>query len=331
MNKNFDEIIQKAQRLLKENQSEWVEQYKLYAEEMTANAAFISEKREKFREWAPLYFYINTSKAKNAKSKLTLDVRYMGQNIAALTCDKNGVVTISTTGYETTNLRDFDCKIKLENTGWKDSVAFRRFFREREQTRNEGKKANAEHKIESMLLTEFSKKSGEKRLRGIQPVKFAGKIRFSMPTVLSASDHNELKIPESRKGGGVDILARVGSGRNASLCIIELKDENNSTEPPELALQQAVEYTVFIRELLRSEAGSFWWKLFGFSKDIPDKLTLYASCAMPARESGKDDESFRGTRFNIDGDIIECHYIYYTLSEAKTSLQSIKTSLPQMP
>ena len=294
---------------------------------MSENLKFISDKKSKFNEWAPLYFYITTTKAKESKTKLTLDVRYKGQNVAILKCDKNDRVTISTDGYKATNERDFGCNIELNDVDWKDAAEFRKYFRDREPA----KKRNVEHKIESVLLTEFSKVGGDKLLRGIQPVKFAGKIRFPMPTPLSASDHSELRFPESGKGGGIDILSRVGSGPHTRLCIIEVKDENKSSEPPESALQQAIEYTTFIRELLRSEGGSLWWELFGFSRDIPDKLTLYASCAMPTREPAmKDVESFGGARLNIGCDIIECHYIYFSMSEDKSSLQSIKTSLPQI-
>ena len=83
---------------------------------MTANAAFISQKRKKFREWVPLYFYITTTKAKESKSKLTLDVRYMGQNIAKLACDRNDKVTISTKDYDIKNQHYLGCGSKRRKT-----------------------------------------------------------------------------------------------------------------------------------------------------------------------------------------------------------------------
>ncbi len=63
---------------------------------------------------------------------------------------------------------------------------------------------------------------------------------------------------------------------------MELKDENTAKEPLKDALKQAIAYTVFIRELLRSEAGLAWWRLFGFGGSIPDRLKLVAACVMPA-------------------------------------------------
>lgn len=330
MLRDFDIIISNARKLL--TSQTWVAQYKGYAEAMWANADFIMEKRRLFREWAPLYFYINTSKAMAAATTLVLDVRYLGQTVAAISCDKNRRVTITTKAYDANNRRDFNCEIQLHKVDWKDAAEFRRYFRDREPVRNDTGRRNTEHNMESMLITEFKKCSRDKLLHGIQPVQMAGNIRFSMPTVFSASKHSNLRAADNGKGGSVDILARVGSsGTNVHLCVIEVKDENCDKEPPEAALHQAVEYAVFLRELLRSDAGALWWKLFGFTKGLPEpgKLTLFAAAAMPAREPDKpDDVSFAWKRFDMDGDSIECHYIYFSTSMDKSSLQSIKTSLP---
>lgn len=330
MLRDFDIIISNARKLL--TSQTWVAQYKGYAEAMWANADFIMEKRRLFREWAPLYFYINTSKAMAAATTLVLDVRYLGQTVAAISCDKNRRVTITTKAYDANNRRDFNCEIQLHKVDWKDAAEFRRYFRDREPVRNNTGRRNTEHNMESMLITEFKKCSRDKLLHGIQPVQMAGNIRFSMPTVFSASKHSNLRAADNGKGGSVDILARVGSsGTNVHLCVIEVKDENCDKEPPEAALHQAVEYAVFLRELLRSDAGALWWKLFGFTKGLPEpgKLTLFAVAAMPTREPDKpDDVSFAWKRFDMDGDSIECHYIYFSTSMDKSSLQSIKTSLP---
>jgi len=331
------ETIEDARKFLKENQ--WVDRYKRYAESLKSYAEslkskedFIKEIHKNFKKWQPLYFYISISKIEKAGNRLVLDVRYMGQIVAELTCNKNGQVTISTKKYEPKNQRNFSCKIQLGNEDWQGekAAAFCTYFKDREPVRNDGKKGNAEHNIESLLLTEFSKSGEDKPLRGIQPVRFAG-FRFAMPTALSAS--KGLRFAEKR-GGGVDILARSGSGWHTRLCVIEVKDEYKKKEPPQKVLQQAVAYAVFIRELLRSEAGPLWWELFGFYREMPapGKLTLYAACAMPPREPGNkpDDESFAEMRLDVGGDSIECHYIYFHKAGDNASLQSLKTSLPQM-
>ena len=144
-----------------------------------------------------------------------------------------------------------------------------------------------------------------------------------MPTPLSASNHNKTKH-SGIHGGGIDILARVGTGgRATNLCIMELKDENTKKEPPLVALKQAVIYATFIRELIRSDSGQDWWKLFGFGGKVPRKLVLYAACVMPSNQN--NDTSFKGMELDIIGDTIKLHYLYFT--ELNNKIISIDTSL----
>lgn len=73
-----------------------------------------------------------------------------------------------------------------------------------------------------------------------------------------------------KKGGGIDILARVRKGRNSHLCVFELKDENHDSEPMEIVLQQALKYAVFLACLLNNEGEGDnervenWWKILGY-------------------------------------------------------------------
>jgi hypothetical protein len=306
---NIDAIIKEAQILLSDN-SEWEERYNVYAKNLLANIDIIKSNRSKFNEFPPLYFYISTTNAKNAKSKLIIDVRYRGQSVATLKANNNGI-TISTKEQKCKNLRDFGCDIELNDIAWQEIEVskFRIFFRNRANSRNDNdkNKSNEEHNIENLLLSEFSKrKSNDKQITGIQPIKIGG-IRFGMPTPLSASDHKVLKYA-AQYGGGIDIFARTGKGRATNLTVIEVKDENVSNEPPEDALKQAIQYTVFIRELLRSNCGKDWYKLFGFTGAIPKNLKIRAVCAMPDDNA---DKSFAKQTYQIGDDKIECHYIYF--------------------
>ena len=125
-------------------------------------------------------------------------------------------------------------------------------------------------------------------------------------------------------GGGIDILARTGTGgRNTHLCILEVKDENKPSESADIVIQQALKYTVFIRELLRSEAGAVWWKLFGFNAAIHDTLLLHTICVMP--DNDNVDTSFGGEKYDIDGDTVELHYIYF--KDAENNIKITCTSL----
>ena len=311
------DIIKEAQDLLLKN-SEWQNRYKGYADNVIANIAFIKLNRNRFNEFSPLYFYISTTNAKNAKTKLSLDVRYRGQSVATLKANQNDIA-ISTKDQDDKNLRDFNCDINLNDISWRETQVseFRKFFKNRQNSRNTGNnKKNEEHNVESLLLSEFSKRNSKsKQITGIQPIKIGG-IRFGMPTPISASNHKALKYSK-QSGGGIDIFTRTGKGRATYLTVIEVKDENNSKEPPKDALKQAIQYAVFIRELLRSDCGDNWYKIFGFSGIIPNILTIRTVCAI--------DKSFAKQTYLIGNDKIECHYVYFKydgkqLSDFQTSL-----------
>jgi len=306
---------------------EWIGRYRDYARLISDNLDNIKQSRNAFREWSPLKFYLNVTNAKKAAHYLTLGVRYNGQEVAELISNpKNETLLLNTTtnDYDKKNAKYFDWQKSLNKVDWRGSEAkaFRAFFKNNPPRIDSATKKNNEHRIESLLLSEFSKKSSaEKALPYIQPVKIGG-IRFPMPTPIGASSHKVISYSKE-KGGGIDILARVGkSGFSAKLCIIELKDENDSKEQPIDVIKQAVAYATFIRELLRSECGSDWWKLFGFSRPLPKKLTLFAACAMP---SGNNDYSFANKEVKIEDDVIRLHYIYF--HEKDNAITSVESSL----
>jgi hypothetical protein len=317
--REFLKVIVETRKLLTEN-PEWQGRYAAYAHEIQSNLNYITSVRHSFHEWRPLLLYLNVSNAKKAKQHLILELRYLGQTVALIRY--NNELLLDTTSYDDLNLRDFGCAISVHGARWDspESAAFRVFFKRREAKRNTSGKGNQEHRLESLLLTEFSKRTG-KLLPFIQPV-IVAMLRFPMPTPLSASNHKTTAY-SSHYGGGIDLFARVGKGRGATLAVLELKDENTATEPPLDAVKQAVTYAVFIRELLRSEAGKDWWRLFGFSGNIPDRLKLVAGCVMPAK--GFQDKIFTQMELKIGGDLIQLHYIYFT--ELKNVITDITTSL----
>ncbi len=145
-----------------------------------------------------------------------------------------------------------------------------------------------------------------------------------MPTPLSASNMKKLKY-FGYSGGGIDIIARIGSGYATKLCIMEVKDENVSNEPPAKAIQQGLAYATFIRELLRTDNGKEWWKLFGYSHKLPEQIELYVSCVMPS--TNNNDTTFADKTINIDQDSIHLHYIYF--QEKNNCVEDMVTSLKQ--
>ena len=337
INRDYQKVVNETQELLlvDVNRADWEKRYNSYADNITSNLESIKKNRRRLREWTPFKFYLNTTNAQNAKNTLRFDVRYLGQTVAELIVKKDSVIikTKPSTkrNYEKNNLKDFDCPIVLNNADWdgKEAYAFRKHFRKREDLQNntDNNKGNEEHRIESLLLSEFSKtKADEKPLPNIKPVMIEG-LRFPMPTPLVASKHGTVGY-SGPGGGGIDILARTGTGGLATyLCVIEVKDETKKAEPPAIVIEQAIKYTVFIRELLRNEVvGAKWWKLFGFSGHVPNKLVIHSVCAMP------DDEilaitSFKGEKLSIGEDEICLDYIYFTEHKQGNIIESIRTSL----
>ena len=89
-------------------------------------------------------------------------------------------------------------------------------------------------------------------------------------------------------GGGIDIMARIKhSASDTRLAIIELKDDNNNSEPQKDVMIQALSYATFIAHLLRSKAGNKWWNLFNFSGSVPDALNLDVVSLMPKGSSAE--------------------------------------------
>lgn len=319
-------VILDVQNLLKEKK-EWVERYSNYSELMDANKKIIQDKKKLFNEWAPLHVYMTIT---GAKGKMDFSLRYRGQEVGNLIVDKQDNVSISTSQtFNKSNKRDFECDIELDKNAWasQKAASFRQHFRNNRPRTTKAKSRNEEHRVESLLLTEFSKKKKEnKRLFNIQPIKIANLARFQMPTPLKASKAQKIEYAGCR-GGGIDILCRIGTGKGTKLCILEVKDENNSNETHKKTVLQGLAYATFIRELLRSESGEKWWKIFGFNGNLPEKLDLYVASAMP--DKNDDETAFAGKSIKIEGSKDVFHLHYLSFKEENNALAYIKTSLKQ--
>ena len=322
--KEYDKVVKAVLEALTEN-PEWKRRYHKYCLDESAISS-IRKMRKAFRVRAPIYSYLSISKAINGDAtKATFDLRYQGQSIADLVVSaKPGekaqgyeVALQISEGKAKTNLRDFGFSMAENASGnpiWslKDAAKFRAHFNAEPFRTDAGNKKNQEHRVESEILTDMLKRSNAagKILCNMQPVLLCGE-RFQMPTPLSASGVKSGRLVYGGpQGGGIDILARAGTGgANTNLCIIEVKDQNESKEPPQAAMKQAIAYTTFIWQLLRADAalGQKWWNMFGFGRDIPAQLTLFAVVAMPAKDG---DEKYPGAEIQLDqDDKIVLHYI----------------------
>lgn len=309
----------------------FIQDYLAYAAQISdpERAAHLRAARKKFRGWAPFEVYITIGEAKKTTGNVAFDLRYLGQSVGTILAGDTGDVTLEITQVKAAkNLRDFgdgspESKIlaaPLETPWDGDSAAkFRSYFRKRNPRRSGASAGNDEHRIESALIAAFAD-SGNKPVRCIKPVMLPGlNCRFPMTTGIKASSHGN---PQPGRGG-IDILARTGNGRSTFLTVIEVKDQNTSREAPEAALRQAAAYAVFLWRLLRSgDAGAgCWWRLFGFSGPIPNRLVIRIASAMPRRcTSGAPDNldglCGRGVTVPFDpqrpeGDCVELHTIFF--------------------
>lgn len=309
----------------------FIQDYLAYAAKISnpKRAAHLRAVRAKFRGWAPFEVYITIGEAKKASGNVAFDLRYLGQSVGTILVGDTGEVTLEITPVKAAkNLRDFsdgspESKILAASltAPWDSSSAseFRSYFRKMHPRRSGASAGNEEHRVESALIAAFAGGSN-KPVRYIRPVMLPGlNCRFPMTTGITASDHGN-----PRPGrGGIDILARTGNGRGTFLTVIEVKDQNTSLEAPEAALRQAAAYAVFLRRLLRSgEAGAgYWWRLFGFRREIPDRLVIRIASALPRQcTSGVSDNldglCGRGVTVPFDpqepeGDCVELHTIFF--------------------
>lgn len=323
--------------MLEKNQSEWIPRYQKYAQTICDVSDLIKQANLSFSLSPNLDIYLPVSKALKAKaSAVTFDIRHKGQSVAELHIRTAGVYVRFRTDQNRRCYIDYPTLIHSipENVDYewhvKEAAAFRKYFAGSATRKN----SNMEHHFEAQLLRQFSK-SGDKILRGIQPVKLCG-MRFQMPTPLMASKAKDDDLKYSKEsGGGIDILARQGLGNGVCLTVIELKDECISCEPPEKAIAQAIAYATFIRQLLRSPdaLADEWWKLFGFSRPLPDKLKLKVVIAMPTglhNDCSFAQETITFPVYNNnqnENDFIELHCLYFDVDDAKTITGISSTSL----
>ena len=358
----YQGLANECRDLLSTNK-EWIDRYMGYIKKLNNVKDTIAESQTRFSVPAPLKLYLPLSSATGCSNGvIAYDLRYLGQSVGSLTVDtkkaketkKDVVLEIN---EKSQILKRDKCLYKQytaaseEELNWHTgdaAKAFRKTFQDPEFQKID--LGCHEHRLESYLLTNYAQKSSDgKELLYIQPVGMCGTAaRFQMPTPFSASklhklenwDNPSIYAKNSRSGGGIDVLARTGSGHATYLTIIELKDENSASEPPHRAIGQAIAYSVFIRELLRCDkaGNSDWWKFFGFSGDIPKKLVLRAVIAMPFEGKGNGIRKQRAEdnaaqfmkeidtlnpKIKLDNDEIELHYIFMKSDRDGKTLTSL--------
>lgn len=317
---SFENIAKETMDLLNNN-TEWIDRYSSYADDIISRIDIIKKAKSMFRCRKPFGVYISTSNAKDGVNVVRFSLRYKGQHIAELNVNAaKGTVTINTDSKTVkSNIEQFGFDRVLSNAPWQSEEAkeLRNFFLKKSPYKDN----HIEHMLESLILGELLKKHKTK-LRGIKPVQIGG-VRYSMPTPLKASGTSVEY--SAQYGGGIDIFTRCRIASEVRLNVMELKDENIKAEPPEKVIKQAIKYAVFIQYLLRSKSGKKWWKLFGFSRTLPEHITINATCLMPVGYC--NDKSFANKTIDVNGDTIELHYIYFTGDYNNEVLKVVDSSI----
>lgn len=308
----YQDTIAAVRKLLQDN-PEWIARYKGYIDTLAEKkaAGTFSRAQRQFAVPAPFQLYLSLSMAihKCTAKRTAFELRFHGQSVAVLFVDNQKEKTVSLqvkkapavykvlrekSEADAAYLSSLDPSALYDWHG-EEARNFRRIYAGLERTVTSTGDSDLlgqpEHNMESFLLANYAKKrSDEKEIAYIQPVTMLDtSARFQMPTPIKASSVKngiDTLSYAGKSGGGIDILARVGSGRSTALAVMELKDENKDSEPPHKVICQAIAYATFLRELLRGESGEDWWHFFGFGGSVPKKLVLKAVVVMPLQSKG---------------------------------------------
>lgn len=249
--------------------SDWETRYANYAKDILKHEAYHKELINKVKVKFPLSKYTCISMYKG--KKVVTDIRYLGQSIGSLIIKPDGSRFQKSKSKK--NKGGYDDLVKRypnipklqdeEEWNGRNMNRFRSFLSHIDVA--DAEIHSPEHKCENLLLREFHQTDSKKKsLLHIQPITFGGEF-VQLTTNLSASKKGVVSF--SRKGGGIDIMARSRHKDNSVyLGVFELKDQNKSDEPMSVVIQQALSYAVFIAKLLDSKGGSDWMKIFGFKK-----------------------------------------------------------------
>ena len=288
------EIIEKTLIEISKD-SDWETRYAKYAKDILKHEAYHKELINKVRIKFPLSKYTSITKFRG--KKVETDIRYLGQSIGSLFFepDRNPYFKKSKSGYNDLVKRYPDIPKLQDEEEWngRNMNRFRSFLSHIDVA--DAEIHSPEHKCENLLLREFHQTDSKKKsLLHIQPITFGGEF-VQLTTNLSASKKGVVSF--SRKGGGIDIMARSRHKDNSVyLGVFELKDQNKSDEPMSVVIQQALSYAVFIAKLLDSKGGSDWMKIFGFKK-IPHTIDVVG--LIPKGEETIIEEEFQIGSFTL--------------------------------
>ena len=306
MQKMLESRIEQVHKILEQNKEEWQTTYDKQADIILDNRNLIDQFTRSCRNIEHLQFYL-TEVSITPPSIFKIAVRYKGQPIATIETTKDNSY-ITTEQYNENNKKDFECKIQLKDEEWnsKKTQEFIEYFKENMPIKNKG---NEQARIESVLLSEFSKTSSStKILTGIQPIRI-GNLYHALPIPIKSNKADTEYI---------NILTRT---RVRKLTIFEIMKENQTEES---AFTQATDKAVFLLNLMDSTSGDKFYKIMGYHGRKPSRLNVKVCIAVDEKSSSKL-KKFEPYTIQYGANSIEYHYMYFR--EDKNKITSIKTSV----
>ena len=287
--------------------SDWETRYANYAKDILKHESYHKGMTNKAKVKFPLSKYTSISKYRG--KKVETDIRYLGQSIGSLIIEPNGnrFFKKSKSGYNDLVKRYPDIPKLQDEEEW-NSLNMKRFRSFLSHIDIAGAETHSpEHKCENLLLREFHQTDSKKKsLLNIQPITFGGEF-MQLTTNLSASKKGVVSF--SKKGGGIDIMARSRHQDNkVYLGVFELKDQNKSNEPMSDVIQQALSYAVFIAKLLDSKGGPDWMKIFGFKKQCPHIIDVVGF--IPKDEETIIEEEYE-EEYKVGSFALRTHTLYF--------------------
>lgn len=304
-------LFTKIQGIWQDKNTEFEKRLNAWLDTLNYGAEFLRSAKKEFHRWAPLGTYVSVTRTKS-RLKGLFSLRFFGQEVANLTV-YNKEVFLELDGHELKNKRWFNVSLVDGRYPWKEKEAkkFRADFKALALFRNGMPEVKSiEHRVESKFIIEMCKGSGKfgiENLR-IQPVMIAEKFPLQMPVPISAN------TGEPKAGNGyIDILARHRRKDNkTNLSVWELKKPGAYQH----SASQAYIYAVTLLQVIRySKEGSEWFRLFGFSSQVPKSLEVEAVVAIDRnqKDSFEREKAMleKTTPFQIANDKIRLFAAYY--------------------
>jgi hypothetical protein len=317
--------IQKAINDLWEEHSHFKDKQRSWLNQMGETQRLAALFRKCFHQWRPLSAYVRAGSS-GGEGSFGLSLRFFGQEVARLT-RRNGEIHLSISGKTAQTNKQFFPELSVgqgrypwNSTKERDGEAkkFRRFFRDK--TSSSFRLHSPEHAVESRFIREMSSKSSTKfngMFSGIQPVTIAG-FPLQVPLPISGSSGSPKAKP-----GHIDILARRRTGK-VYLSVWELKAPGAYKH----ALLQVYIYAATLLKMLRDpDYGQKWYRMFGFSGNLPKALRIEAVIAITKDQQAKlhiERENNKDLPLQIGNDRIDLFVAYYDRDTLRLDYEKIE-------